>query len=104
MIYYIKKNDRYVAQADVTGNGVLVYYFVKNSDHAQEFTKLEADMFLALIRRSTLLSNKEKKGYKVINAEQHLVEMFEKLKSMTTDGKWKVRYNAEPAGNTESNN
>lgn len=103
MRYYIKKGDKYVTEVEVTGNGVVTYYLVNTIMDVQDFTELEADMFLAMVRRSTILSSKEKKGYRAITGEQLLVEMFGKLPSETQKGKWKVQYNAESAGDAENN-
>lgn len=101
MSYYIKNGDRYVTKTEITKNGILVYYLSKKVSKAQLFTRLEADMFLAMIRRSTLLSNKEKKGYRAITGDQLLEETFGMSWEEALKGKRKIQHNARHAENND---
>lgn len=77
MSYYIKKENKFVTDAHVSSNGVLIYYLVHPFEQAQEFNKLEADMFLALVKRSVLLTEKEKELYKTIKMEQLWAQLLD---------------------------
>jgi len=74
MSKFIKCKKRYVDDVKVTDNGVLVFQLDMDARNAQEFSDLEADMFLALIQKSIFLPEKEKRRYKIADEAEMLVD------------------------------